>query len=140
MGSRLAREITQRVPVEYARVEIHRRESRARIGRLALEILVAAREATQRIREGAAAVRQHELQVGKAEEMAGIEKPRDRNGSIFQASDSVVEPVVVEPRLAAEGLRMQIDRHAKLRGGIPERIERGIVEVVAGRPFGQGAD
>src|SRR5215813_6131158 len=133
------REVFERVRVEHARVEIHRCEALARIGVLALRDLMVACEAPQRIGQRRPAVREHELHAGKPQQMSGKQEPRHRDRGVGQAPDGVDEVVVREPRLTTQEHRVHEHRGAQVGGRLPERVERGIVEVAA-YAIGQRAD
>ena len=69
-GADFARQELERLGVEHAGIEVHRLESLARIGVLALRNGVIARQAAERVGQRRAAVREHELHPREAQQVA----------------------------------------------------------------------
>src|SRR5256885_14976654 len=70
-GARLLREVFERIRIEDAGIEIHRREALARVGVFALRVGVVAREAPEGIGQGGPALREHELHAWKFQVVPG---------------------------------------------------------------------
>src|SRR5437764_10814947 len=64
--------------------------------------------------------------------MAGEQQPRHRDRRIGEASDRIDEVVVGEALVAADVVRVQEQRRLPRRSNLPERVERGVVEIATG--------
>ena len=92
---------------------------------------VAALEPPEHIGQRRPAMRDNQIDAGKAREMPRIEQPRHRMRRISDAADRVDEVVFVEPVIAAGKHRMHEQRGLARGRHLPERIEVGIVERAA---------
>src|SRR5258706_10252880 len=106
-GTRFFRQVFERIRIEHAGIEVHRREALARVGVLAQRIGVVARETPERIGQGSPAVREHEFHSRKFEEVPGEEQPRHRDRGVGEPADRVHQIVVRKPRLAAQEHRSE---------------------------------
>src|SRR5579883_976874 len=121
----------QSLRLEHDAVEIEPGEPVRRVGEFALMDGMIAPQPPERVGKGAAAMGQDQGETGKARQMTREQQSRHRDRRVAKPADGVQQIVAVEPLVGADILRVQKDHRLPRRSGLPERVERGIVEIAA---------